>query len=323
MAKFIGRVCLWGGSALVVVLLCGTLLQWSLSNGTARRLAAPGMKIDVGGHRLHLRCQGSGTPTVVFEAGLPGSSLAWASVSGEVASFTTTCSYDRAGYAWSEPSPAARSAGNIVRELHLLLRNSGIAAPFVLVGHSFGGLLMQLYASQYPDDVAGMVLVDSSHSGLAHQSIDLDRIATIGRTVGILAPTGIPRFLFPLPAGDPASREDSVRAAETALMKTTKSVRTAAAEMAALRTSLQEVAASPLSLGNKPLYVLSEGRRRAEFWLELQEDLTGLSTASEWRIAERSGHFIHHDQPELVIEAVRTVVRRSRSDETVVSGTIP
>jgi len=323
MARFIGKFCVWGGSALAVTLLCGTLLQWKLSRATTRDLAAPGIKVDVGGHRLHLRCEGSGTPTVVFEAGLPGSSLTWASVSGEVAGFATACSYDRAGYAWSEPSPATRSAGNIVRELHLLLRNSGIAPPFVLVGHSFGGLLMQMYASRHPDEVAGMVLVDSSHSGLAHQSIDLDRIASIGHTVKILAPTGIPRFLFPLPAGAPASREESVRAAERTLMKTTKSLRTAAAEMAALRTSLEEVAASPPSLGDKPLYVLSEGRRRAGFWLELQEDLTRLSTESEWRTAEGSGHFIHHDQPELVVEAVRTVVRRSRSDGTVVPGTIP
>ena len=321
MAKVIGRICLWGGSALVVVLLCGTLLQWALSSATARELAAPGMKVDVGGQRLHLRCEGSGTPTVVFEAGLPGSSLTWTSVSGEVASFATACSYDRAGYAWSEPSPAPRSAGNIVRELHLLLRNSGIAPPFVLVGHSFGGLLMQLYASRHPDEVAGMVLVDSAHPRLAHQSIDLDRIASIRRTVAILAPTGIPRFLFPLPAGDPASREESVRTAEKALMKTTKSLRTAAAEMAALRTSLQEVAESPPSLGNKPLYVLSEGRRRAGFWLELQEDLARLSTASEWRIADSAGHFIHHDQPELVVEAVRTVVRQSRLGEAVDPGT--
>jgi pimeloyl-ACP methyl ester carboxylesterase len=128
-----------------------------------RNFPPPGKLVDVGGHRLHLQCAGEGGPTVVLETGANGMSALWGWVQPEVAVHTRVCAYDRAGLGWSEPGPEPRDALHIARELRTLLRNAGEAPPYVLAGHSFGGLLVRVYADQYPEDVAGLVLLDSSH----------------------------------------------------------------------------------------------------------------------------------------------------------------
>jgi pimeloyl-ACP methyl ester carboxylesterase len=125
---------------------------------------APGRLIEVNGHRLHLNCKGEGSPIVVYEAGASGSSLDWEKVQPVVAATTRGCSYDRAGYGWSEPSTAAKATSrDIAQELHELLRKAGEDAPYLLVGHSLGGFHVQMFAHLYADDVVGAVLVDSSH----------------------------------------------------------------------------------------------------------------------------------------------------------------
>ena len=313
MSKPFARVCLWGGCTLAFAALSGVVLQWGLSYLTLKNADASGKLIDVGGHRLHLLCEGQGEPTVVLEAGLPGSSLAWKSVTADIALFTTVCTYDRAGYAWSDASPFPRSTGNIVRELRTLLQNAGIGPPYVLVGHSFGGLIVQLFAGRFPREVAGMVLVDSSHPDQVHRTIEVDSMNTLGQGLRVLSVLGIPRLIFPVPAGNPASRDNSVRTMEEKLQYTTRSIRAAASELLQMRESLREVGAHRPQLGAKPLVVLTEGRRRKDFWYELQENLAMLSTAGEWQIAEQSGHFIHHDQPEIVVDAIRRTVESVRT----------
>jgi pimeloyl-ACP methyl ester carboxylesterase len=119
-----------------------------------------------GGYRMHIYCQGAraaGSPTVVLEAAHAEPGLTWASVQPEVAKFTRVVSYDRAGQGWSEPSPKLRTADNIVDELHTLLAWTGIEPPYVLVGHSTGGMYVRLYAHEHPDEVVGMVLVGAAH----------------------------------------------------------------------------------------------------------------------------------------------------------------
>ncbi len=314
MRKFLKRACLWGGGALGIALALALVLQWALSHRALRDSPVPGRLIDVDGHLIHLLCEGSGSPTVILEAGLPGSSLTWASVVPQIAKLARACTYDRAGYAWSESAAGPRTTSQIVRELRLLLQNAQVEAPYVLVGHSFGGLVSQLYAGRFPDEVAGMVLVDSSHADLRLRMADLEQMGTLSLGVRILAPLGVPRRLLPVPAGSPQSRASSVVAMEKKLLMTTGSLRAMASELGGLRESLNEVAADSPDLGSKPLVVLTEGRRRAGFWHELQEKLTNLSTASQWVVAENAGHFIHHDQPELVVDAVRRVVELARSE---------
>ncbi len=314
MRKLLARVCLWAGGALLLALASGAAVQGVLSHLALRGNSAPGQWVDVDGRRMHLLCAGTGDPTVVLEAGLPGSALTWASITADIAQSARVCAYDRAGYAWSEAAPPPRTAGNLVRELRLLLQNAGVEPPYVLVGHSFGGLIVQLYAGRFPHEAAGMVLVDSSHPDQALRTADLERMNVLARAVRILAPLGVPRLLMSVPAGGPQSRGEAVRAMEKELLMTTRSLRTMAAELAGLGESLREAAAAPPKLGGKPLVVLTEGRRRAEFWHAMQQKLSALSAAGDWRIAENAGHFIHHDRPRLVADAVRRVVESVRSD---------
>jgi pimeloyl-ACP methyl ester carboxylesterase len=156
--------------------------------------------VAVAGHDMQLHCtgEGNGGPTVVMDAGLGGGVLDWQTVQPEVTKFARVCSYDRSGLGWSASGPKPRTSSQIVEELHALLKNAGEDGPYVLVGHSFGGANVQLYAAEYPDEVAGMVLVDSA---LDTQVLDKDLRAAIAETVPspllikATAPLGIPRLL--------------------------------------------------------------------------------------------------------------------------------
>src|SRR5215212_1453703 len=148
----------------LVLLLAGVVFQFVMTRIDARRYPAPGELVDVGGYSLHLYCTGgeAGAPTVVMDSGLGGTVLDWQLVQPELAKSMHVCTYDRAGMGWSDPGDQPRTSRQITRELHTLLGNAGVEGPYVLVGHSFGGTNMQVDASQYPDEVAGMVLVDSA-----------------------------------------------------------------------------------------------------------------------------------------------------------------
>lgn len=135
-----------------------------LSCARAADVPSPtGQMVDIGGRKLHIHCTGKGAPTVIVENGGAAFSFDWELVQPEVERFTRICTYDRAGYAWSDAGPEFDTFDQSVHDLHLLLRNAGIAGPYVLVGHSFGGLLVRFYQATYPGNVVGMVLVDSSH----------------------------------------------------------------------------------------------------------------------------------------------------------------
>ena len=144
-------------------LFVGIVYQ-TVSQAFDRRKYPPqGQLVDIGGFRLHLNCIGQGTPTVVMDAGGCAPSITWGLVPSEIAKFTRVCTYDRAGLGWSDPNPRiSRTSQQSVDELHLLLTKAGINPPYILVGHSLGGVNMRLYANQYPEDVVGLVLVDSS-----------------------------------------------------------------------------------------------------------------------------------------------------------------
>ncbi len=150
---------------LLVVAVAGIGAIYEAANRRHDREAfhPPGKLIDVGGYRLHLYCTGEGGPTVVLEFGLDGSYLDWYKVQPQVARFTRVCSYDRAGYGWSDPSPRPRIPSVMSEELHTLLANAGEKPPYILVGHSLGSFDVLMYAHRYPQEVAGVVLVDGAH----------------------------------------------------------------------------------------------------------------------------------------------------------------
>ena len=143
----------------VVLPLAGVIYQFVATRIDEYRYPVRGELVDVGDYSLHLYCTGEGgAPTVVMDSGLGGTVLDWQLVQPEVAQFARVCTYDRAGMGWSERGGQPRTSQQFVEELHALLSNAGVEGPYVLIGHSLGGVNMQLFASHYPDEVAGMVL---------------------------------------------------------------------------------------------------------------------------------------------------------------------
>lgn len=312
MRKFLKRTLVWGGGALVLALAAAAALQWGLSYLALERNAPPGEMVVVGGRQVHLLCRGQGSPAVILESGIPGASLGWTSVMEDIALFTRVCAYDRAGYGWSEAGAEPRTISNIATELRALFHKTGVHPPYVLAGHSFGGLVVQFYASRFPDQVAGMVLVDSAHPDLARRSGHVERMGGVALRLKLMAPLGIARLIIDPPAGSPESRPSSVRKMEKELLATTRSFRAMASEMEGLPESLNQAIEDRPRLGRKPLVVLTEGRRRMEFWHAMQEQFTELSDSSEWQVVDGAGHFIHQDQPDVVVDAVRRVVDSAR-----------
>src|SRR5688500_4909080 len=156
-----------GWTVLLVVVaplaLAGAVYQAIGAARDRRRFTAPGALASVGAHRLHYRCEGAGTPAVILEAGIAASSLTWSRVQPVLARETRVCSYDRAGLSWSEPASSARSIAALVSELRAVLRSAHVPAPYVLVAHSFGALIIRAFARDHPQDVAGLVFVDPLH----------------------------------------------------------------------------------------------------------------------------------------------------------------
>ena len=161
--RTVTRLSRWLLAIIVVAAAAGLAWQWNRSRLDLAATPPPGQFVDVGGHRLHLWCIGSGPPTVVFESGLGGGAFDWGYVQPSVARSRRACTYDRAGYGYSELGPRPRSSRQIANELFTLLDRAGIAGPVVLVGHSFGGYNVRLFAAEYPRKVVGLVLVDASH----------------------------------------------------------------------------------------------------------------------------------------------------------------
>ncbi|SRR5579875_1228976 len=322
-----GRTLLWPLSALSLgVPLAGLLYQQLASFVDTRHYPPPGQLIDVGGVRLHLYCLGQsvGRPSVVLEGGIPSTCLDWWKVQPAVAQWTQVCSYDRAGFGWSDSGRGASTSQGLVEQLHVLLTRVGLPAPYILVGHSFGGLLVRLYASRYPQEVAGLVLVDSTPEDLyllqpdlahatQHESRQLHRLSW-------LAPFGVIRVALAV-GSHPAAHLNyppEIRPVLQALFSQTRFLRETARAQAALAEGMSQVRASRSALPPLPLVVLSQ-RSETDFddpeaaaiWHRLQRDLLTLSPESQQIMAEESGHYIQLDQPELVIEAIKSLVLQS------------
>ena len=156
------KLMIWLGgivAALLILILAGWIFEPIAEAADAKAYPPPGQMVDVGGYRLHINCTGSGSPTVVIETGWGDSSASWGWVQPEVAKTTRICTYDRAGMGWSETSPQPRTAREFAKELHTLLAKANEPGPYVLVGHSLGGYTVRVYAHDYPEEVAGLVLM--------------------------------------------------------------------------------------------------------------------------------------------------------------------
>ena len=161
--SWIRRGLVWMIAGLLALAVIGAIYQVVATQIDQRTYPPPGELVDVGNHSLHINCVGQGSPTVILEAASGGMSAHWVRVQQQIAQTTRVCAYDRAGLGWSEPGPEPRDARQISSELHTLLEGAGTEGPYVLVGHSYGGLYARMYAARYSEEVAGVVLVDSSH----------------------------------------------------------------------------------------------------------------------------------------------------------------
>jgi pimeloyl-ACP methyl ester carboxylesterase len=282
----------------------------------------PGELIDVGGHSLHLSCTGTGSPTVVLEpgAGLMSSALGW--VAPVVADDTQVCVYDRAGRGWSEPTDSLQDATQIATDLHTLLDRGQVPGPYVLAGHSFGGLYVLTFAALYPDDVSGMVLVDSTapaseptaepNSPGAEDSYNL--MGRVSALVSASARVGLGRLLAQVDYGPlPARSRDEIRASAA----TPSNMQSTISEYVQANASSQE-AATLVDFGDKPLVVMTAGVGSGAARLASQDHLATLSSNSLHRIIDGASHagllFDEHGAA-ATTQAILDVVSSVRNDE--------
>lgn len=297
----------------------------------ARDFPPPGQMVDIGGRRIQLDCRGSGSPTVVFEAGLSvEGSLSWSAVQPKIAAHTRACAYSRAGLMWSDPSGAPRSARQVAQDLHAALINAGERGPFVLVGQSLGALYAMAFTMDFGAEVAGLVFVDPSHPD------QVDRVAgfmTESRSmlsrVGVaLAWTGVLRAAAPVLLPRPPHR--TARDAQTIWAYAPKSLTTQLAESDSTDSTLSETR-NFRELGNRPLVVLTamapytaaelrgmkvtpeQGRQVQAIWKQLHEEQATWSSRSTHRVLPNSGHNIQLEDPDAVVDAVLSVVRAVRA----------
>lgn len=299
----------------ILVLAAAFIYQQVRSGQEAAAFPPPGRLIDVGGHRLHLSCLGEGEPTLIIDAGAADWSLSWMALQPELARQTRTCVYDRAGLGWSEPGPAPRDSDQLVSELNILLQAAEIAPPYVLLGHSLGGYNARIFQERYPDQVAGIILLDSGHeeqwsrfppevTGLLNQQVSLLE------SMAVLGHVGVPRLLIP---AHPhlAAELGQMHAAH---MAQPHHLAASAAEVGHGFVSAQQAGLTG-DLGDVPLVVISAEQSFEAFrpltdqipfeesnavWMELQNELAGLSTNSVHLISDTADHNVNFTDPEMI-----------------------
>jgi pimeloyl-ACP methyl ester carboxylesterase len=302
--------------ATLTVMLCAFSAAVSAQGTPAQKSPQPlGKVVDVGGCRVHLYCTGAGSPAVVIVGA--GYSFDWGLVQPEVAKFTQVCTYDHSGIGWSDSGPKD-SCDLRVDEVHNALKKAGINGPYVLVGHSLGGLVARLYAGHYADEVAGMVFVDHAMS--------LEQPPTDDKTPPPPPPPpppATPGASAPPPPGgiesDPnfsklSSRDRAFHLwaasqprSQAAMQTNMEIIPQCSSEADALRKE------HPQPLGDKPLVDVSTDEFREADYVKLQADLLALSKNNKEIVAQKSTHFVIIDRPDVVVDAIKQAVEAIRT----------
>lgn len=326
------------GAIIVLLVAAGALYQALGTRRDLRRFPPLGQWFDVAGVRIHLHESGSGSPAVVLESGISATSISWALVQPEIAKFARVCSYDRAGLGWSDAAKAPRTPSQLARELRDLLAAAQIPAPYVLVGHSFGGLVIRAFAALYPSDVAGLVLVDplrpedwwptsDQQKRMIARAVKLSRrgalLARVGVVRGCLALVMSGRRFIPKLAARVSSRRGGSAVTErlageigklprhtwpmvAAHWSDPKSFEGMARHIETLSESVAEVAGRLIARG-VPVTLIT-GANTPEAKQGWEPRLFGPEVKHV--VAQQSGHWVQLDEPGLVIEAVRDVLAR-------------
>ncbi|MCU1446733.1 alpha/beta hydrolase [Cryobacterium sp.] len=320
----IGRWLLYPVIALMIVASIGGGYETVMESVDARAHPLPGRLIDVGGHRLHLSCTGSGSPTVVLEPGGGEMSAVLGWIAPAVALGTRVCVYDRAGRGWSEPADSRQDAARIATDLRTLLHRGDVPGPYVLAGHSFGGLYVQTFAARFPQDVAGLVLIDSTApvpaANLPAEPPDEgDSYNLMGRVSALVSASariGVGRLYgqFDYVTLPPAARDEArASVAKGGQLGSTID------EYVAANASMEQAAAL-VSFAGKPLVVLSADQGNAPGWTAKQAALAALSANSRLDVVEGATHAsLVSDEGDAAVttQAILDVVASVRSAEPV------
>jgi pimeloyl-ACP methyl ester carboxylesterase len=282
----------------------------------ARAYPAPGQLVDVGGHRLHIHCTGSGSPTVILEPGQGGASSDSGWVAPTLARDSTVCVYDRAGRGWSDPADGPQDATRIAADLHTLLERAQVPGPYVLAGHSSGGLYVQTFAANYPDQVAGLVLLDSTAPkpgpALPTRTESYDVLGRVSAVFSAVAHLGAGRLIV---QGSYGSLPPHFRGEARANASTAPYLASWIEEFVAANTSMQQAAALT-NLDDKPLVVVTADTGNAAGWEQAQDKMATLSTNSSHRVAKDTTHAtLLHDETDAAqaSQAIHDVLRSVRT----------
>lgn len=308
----IGKILIGVVAVLIGLVAFGAIYQAIATANDQRRYPPPGQLIDIGGYKLHLYCTGEGRTTVILDALFPGTVSNWAWVQPEISQITRVCAYDRAGLGWSDSGPEPRDAKQAASELHTLLYKAEIPGPYILVGHSLGGLSVRMFAAQYPDEVAGMVLIEGTHPDSWKRlgkpegvGVDRNQLAV----ASFLARLGIFRLgLIPSYSADPDLPVQQ-RLETQAFYNSAKSLDTIRAVDASFSTALDQVRSAG-SLGSIPLAIVlgSKGDGGNEDLRDLFDQQAALSTNSFTRMIEGATHAGLVDNRDFALQTSKAIL---------------
>jgi pimeloyl-ACP methyl ester carboxylesterase len=311
-------ILIWLGRVVVLIIglaLVGAIYESLAKAADANAYPPPGELVNVGGYRLHINCTGAGSPTVVIDAGLGDWSTVWAWVQPDVAKATRVCTYDRAGYGWSDPGPLPRNAETFAKELHTLLHGANIPGPYVMVGHSLGGLTVRVFTGMYPSEVTGVVLIDSMSPRQLEQSSanpvtqsDPQSHPFVPST--ILARIGLVRLLA-APLGLIPNLPPDAQKAYLAHISHATYLQTYFGDESRGLLESEKQAESVTSFGDLPLIVLTAKLNPIPGWQEWQTELLQLSSNSQHLFAE-SDHSIEFLKPDAAVDAILKMVELVR-----------
>jgi len=311
--------------ALLLVVVIGASIGYEQFNrhSAASEFPAPGRMVNVGGYDMHLNCTGTGSPVVLLESGMTGlGSMQWYVVQPAVAEVTTVCAYDRAGILWSDRRARPRTGHKMIEELGALLDAAEVRPPYVMVGHSLGGGLIRMFDEHFPGTAVGFVFIDSGHE---------DQLTRMPQNPNRTMPP--PDWLLTAFGATGLIRSMSTGTVDGLPMPAARAVEALSpysvfglyGEMASIEDTTHQLkdtaSRAPGSLGSRPVVVLTRTEYDSDEsrvpWMAMQAELAALSTNSDHRLIAGATHFIHVDNPEAVVDAIRDVVIAARDGTPV------